>query len=83
MDQIKLEWNSQTSSLSSRHAREVEVERERALNAQTEAAQRYEADKKALVQSYEDKVLCCRPLCVWREVGRSLSVVEGVGGACL
>ena len=85
LDQIKLEWNSQTSSLSSRHAREVEVERERALNAQTEAAQRYEADKKALVQSYEDKVLSCRPLCVWREVGRSLSVVyRGKwGGACL
>ena len=42
--------------MSSRHAREVEMERERALSAQTEAAQRYEADKKALIQGYEDKV---------------------------
>lgn len=32
------------------------MERERALSAQTEAAQRYEADKKALIQGYEDKV---------------------------
>ena len=64
LDQIKLEWNSQTSSLSSRHARDVEMERERALSAQTEAAQRYEADKKALIQGYEDKVPCLTPLCV-------------------
>lgn len=56
----------------------MEVERERALTAQTEAAQRYEADKKALVQSYEDKVLCCRLLCVCgvSGVGGSLSLGE-------
>ena len=40
------------------------MERERALSTQAEAAQRYEADKKALIQGYEDKVHCLRPLCV-------------------
>lgn len=40
------------------------MERERALSTQAEAAQRYEADKKALIQGYEDKVHCRRRLCV-------------------
>ena len=53
---MKGEWSSHSAKLSSDHSAHLTAERERALQSQTEAQARHEAEKKELEQSHAAKV---------------------------
>jgi spindle assembly abnormal protein 6 len=57
VEQRKAEWSTQNTTLSSKYAREVEAERERAIQTQSEAAKKFEAEKQSLIGNYEAKLL--------------------------
>ena len=57
VEQRKAEWSTQNTTLSSKYAREVEAERERAIQTQSEAEKKFEAEKQSLIGNYEAKVI--------------------------
>ncbi|CAH1775917.1 unnamed protein product [Owenia fusiformis] len=52
LDSLKVEWESRTSELSSRLSKDINTERERAVQIQSSSHQKYEREKRELEQAH-------------------------------
>jgi len=56
LERLKSDWSSHTASLSTDHTAAINLERERALEAQKKAQQSFEQERRDLERTHQEKV---------------------------
>ena len=63
LEQLKADWSSHTTAMTSEHSVSLNAERERALQSQAQAQARYQQEKREVEQAHVDKVCVCGGVC--------------------